>query len=828
MNALLDHLTRLQLGKPGRVVLLATLCALASAPLVAQLRIDGRFAALLPEDAPSVRDLEAARERVQGLETLTLGVRSPSHDVEAMERLADDLAPRLEELPGVAHVDFRVNAYPDFVREHLALYASTEQLDRLNTALEDRIDEARARANPFYVALDDEDESAEDELDSILHELETERDSRTNRFPDGYYVNGERDALVLFIRTGLSGGESVGSREILRRVRGVVDGALAEREGDLSVGVGGSVKVAMDEADAIGGELVLATLATTIAVLLAIFFFFRSVRAIVLLGYAVWVPVMITFAYASVAVGALNTSTAFLASIVIGNGVNPNIIWLARFFEERRAGQELAEAVRRTHSGVFVATATASGAAAIAYLSLVATDFRGFHDFGLIGFTGMALAWLSAIVVLPAAVVLWERRRPLEQSDRAGAGGYGRLFAAIAGRTPKLVTTLSLVFTIAATAWAVRAVMHDPMEYDFRRLSSDRAESEAKRVTHLAHSIVGDAAQGNGMVMLAPTVEEERRLRGILESRPERGDLFGNIRSLDDLLPHDMAEKLPKVRRLRELLQELRPSVDEETQQRIDTYMPEEDLRELTLDDLPEQVARPYTERDGVRGRALIVTANDNHSLWDGRYLVRWTEAMRTVALADGGRPLLLGRGPVFADVLAAIGRDGMRAVALSFIATLSLLAIAFRGSRSMWSVMFGLVLGVLWMAGCMAVFGMRLNFLDFVAFPITFGNGADYGVNVMQRYLQERKRGKVEAMLTAVGSSGGAVTLCSLTTVLGYGSLFISANRAVRSFGGAMVISEITCLVAAVLAVPALAVWLGSRGTTAKAGPGEGGGDAG
>ncbi len=811
MRAWIEFLTRFQLQRAGAIALAAALCALVSAPLIARLHIDGRFAALLPEDAPSVRDLEAARSRVQGLETLTLAVQSPSADATAMEHFADTLAPRLEALPGVVHVDFRVGDYTQFVREHLALYATEQQLDRLNEALQDRLDEARARANPFYVALD-EDTSSQDELDTVLHELQAERDSRSGRFPDGYYLSGDRSALVLFMRSDLSGGESIGSRELVRRVRRAANAALLEQAGDLTVGIGGSVKVALDEAEAIGGELVLATVATLVSVLLVIFFFFRSGRAIVLLGAALAVPVLATFAYASVAVGALNTSTAFLASIVIGNGVNPNIIWLARFFEERRAGKPLGEAVRRTHVAVFVATATASGAAAIAYLSLVTTDFRGFHDFGLIGFVGMALSWMSAIVLLPALAILWERRRPLVEHRDPSAGGYGRFFAAVTARAPRLVVVGSVLLSLAALGFTARAVARDPMEYDFRRLSSDRAESEAKRVTHLAHDIVGDAAQGNGMVLLSASVEEERRIRRLLETHADRHGLFGRIRSLDDLLPRDAADKLPKVRRLRELMLAVRPSVDAEMRERIDAYLPKAEVRALTLDDLPEEVARRFTERDGVRGRALIVTASSRHSLWDGRYLVRWTQAMRRLRLSNGERPLLLGRGPVFADVLRAIGRDGGRAVALSLLATLALLAIAFRGRPAMYAVMLGLGLGVLWMAGAMAVFGMKLNFLDFVAFPITFGNGADYGVNVMQRYLQERKLGSTSAMLDAVRSSGGAVTLCSLTTVLGYGSLFISANRAVRSFGGAMVISEITCLLAAVLAVPALAIWLRQR----------------
>ena len=56
-----------------------------------------------------------------------------------------------------------------------------------------------------------------------------------------------------------------------------------------------------------------------------------------------------TFAFAEFSVDYLNTSTAFLGAIVLGNGINPNIIWLARYFEERRGGADLETAILASH-----------------------------------------------------------------------------------------------------------------------------------------------------------------------------------------------------------------------------------------------------------------------------------------------------------------------------------------------------------------------------------------------------------------------------------------------------------------------------------------------
>ena len=105
------------------------------------------------------------------------------------------------------------------------------------------------------------------------------------------------------------------------------------------------------------------------------------------MGLGLLAPCVLTFGLAQPLVHNLNAATAFLGSIVIGNGVNPMIIWLARYFEERRRRRPVGGA-RTAHRGIWSATLVASPAAAIAYGSLIVTDFRGFRDFGIIGGLG--------------------------------------------------------------------------------------------------------------------------------------------------------------------------------------------------------------------------------------------------------------------------------------------------------------------------------------------------------------------------------------------------------------------------------------------------------
>jgi len=92
------------------------------------------------------------------------------------------------------------------------------------------------------------------------------------------------------------------------------------------------------------------------------------------------------------------------------------------------------------------------------------------------------------------------------------------------------------------------------------------------------------------------------------------------------------------------------------------------------------------------------------------------------------------------------------------------------------------------------------VNFLDFIALPITLGIGVDYAINIAHRF------GTPDADTRHIlETSGGAVLVCSLTTIIGYGSLLVSDNLAIRGFGTASLVGEVACVVTALVLVPAM-----------------------
>ena len=70
-----------------------------------------------------------------------------------------------------------------------------------------------------------------------------------------------------------------------------------------------------------------------------------------------------------------------------------------------------------------------------------------------------------------------------------------------------------------------------------------------------------------------------------------------------------------------------------------------------------------------------------------------------------------------------------------------------------------------------------------------------------MARYLRDGGR----SVAAAVKGTGGAVALCSFTTIVGYSSLLVAKNVGLFLFGVLAVLGEITCLVTAIIVLPAV-----------------------
>nr|WP_240807613.1 MMPL family transporter [Polyangium spumosum] len=791
-----------------------------------RLTIQTGFESLLPETRPSVQELHRVAARTAGISTLFIVLEGgPDTPTAELRKAGDALVPALEALgpPWVGSAESGVHEARAFLSPRAGLYADQKELEALRDDIEER--HAYEVAKATDALLDDSDPPPELDAANIKKRFKLGDEATADRFPDGYYQSKDGKTLVVAVRSKVIGSDFSRGSEALRRIREAVDRVNpASFHPQIRYGFGGDLQTGISEFTAINKDLTEVGVFGALLLAAVVFLYYLRIRTLVAMTLIVGMGVAWTFGVTELLIGHLNMATGFLFTIVAGNGINFSIIYMARYLEARRAQIPLAEALDVARRETWRPTLTAACAAGAAYGSLVATEFRGFRDFGVIGGVGMLLCWIATYLALPSVLTLMERLLPLDREakgvwgriQRATQGGiaFGKPFAGLAERAPRALALLGAAVAVAGAVAAVFYVKSDPMEYDLRNLRSDeRARAEEIRLGELGERITGYVGT-DGMAILVDRPEQVEPLRAALHAKrdaaPPGQKPFEKVHALQDFVPEAQAEKIPILLDIKErvLKAKRRGAIPDEDWKTIEEILPPDELAPFGMADLPAGLARAFTETDGTRGRIVYISPTEGASVDDAHYLFRWADSYRRTVLPDGSVVLGSGRAVIYADMWAAVIDDVPPAVLLSLFATVLAVLIAFRRGRPSIYVLASLLVGVGWMALALVVMKIKLNFLNFIALPLTFGIGVDYAVNIVQRYTREGTGGAI----AAVRETGGAVVLCSLTTALGYIALVRSKNFAVRSMGVAAVIGEITCLFAAVIVLPAALVWMDRR----------------
>jgi uncharacterized protein len=806
--------------------------------LASRLKIKGDFVSLLPTASGSAQRFTQALAR-KGGSASTLVVVLESADPAANRRFIDALATKLKALPKtlVESVQVGSGAERQFFQDNRWLFASERDLMQVRCELS----RERERQligfdldDPCAVEIDDELKRlgvdgitsalleptakataplASDESASAFTRIreQIERAAPPDPFPNGYFSNPEGTRYALVVRSRAAGMGEQSSDELLRRVQAAVD-QLRPRsfQSSAQVGFAGDIPNAVAERQSLIEDIALVSCLAVGLILAVILGYFRSPLSLVYIGVATATGSGIAFAVAALAFGHLNMATGFLGSIIVGNGINTPIVYVASYRERRRLGDDVERALLgaalASRRGTWLGALAASGA----YAALGVTSFRGFSEFGLIGGVGMLACWFGAFGLCPAIITLLEGRgqkgdkRTLERSN---PWLMGRIAKASLGH-PVAVLLVFLGLALVAVLPA-RRYLASPWEYDFSKLrSASSSRAGAGHWSSRADQIF--KTRGSPELLLAPDESEALAVADAVVARDKQffgGKLVERVTTVFDYLggrPDSVTRKLAVLAEIRAELDRALPRLQGADRDFAQTWRPPERLRSLTRDDLPPLLRERFTEQSGRFGTPVYVQIDSQLSRSRGESLLRIASLLEGVRGKDGQIVPNASRATVFAEMIRSMTRDAPRAIAVALLFVVIACAFATHAWLPLSAVLGSLLLGVWLTVGVAAFFDVRLNFLNFVALPLTFGIGVEYAINLYDRVRS--LGGDIGAGLRSVG---GAVAVCSLTTMLGYGSLLVGDNLALRSFGKYAVFGELSCLATALLVMPAgLSLW--------------------
>jgi len=759
------------------------------------------FSYLLPQDVPAVKDLRKLEARVKATDTALVVIQAPTPDVRAAA--TQQMLDELKQLPPslVSSVDGDEREAREFVKSHFDLYFPLDDLKKGEQALRHRMDQAKLHANPLYIDLEDHSEEDAKKDKQQIDDLRAKIADAKDKLEHPTNVSKDGKTALLQVRIAFRETDVNHGRDLLRELERIGDGVTAAHPG-VTIGFTGGAVTALSEHTAISKGILLSSLVTTLLVGLVLALYFRSATLLILLVGTVGIATAAAFGAAALTVGHLNAATAFLGAIIAGNGINYGILLIARYLEERRK-RDVDEAIAAAIVGTLRPTAVASLGASIAYGSLAATSFKGFADFAVIGAIGMMLCWIASYTLLPALMLRFGRSTRIYNGDPL----VGKTLVKVLGfRNSRAVVGVAALIGVLAIAIVTKYVAADPFEYDIKKLRSEGEDAQVAR----HWMAVSDKNFGRGYagrtVIAADRLEQVplivEALHDLDKGKPDAQQTIGSIESIQMFVPTDQQERVGVLDQIRAQLDDpaLQDLDDKEKAQLLE-LRPPDDLKPVTAQDLPKSLLAKFTEKDGRVGYLISIRPANHLDEWNGHDLIRFADAVRTLHLPDGETVTTSGASVIFADIVYSIERDGPLVTLIAGAGLIIMVALLVGRNRRAIAVLAGTASGSLLMVATCALLGLRVNFLDFVALPITLGLGIDYAINIAHRHDTE----DVPDPITTLRTSGSAVFVCSLTTMIGYGSLLVSENLAIRGFGTASLIGEVTCLLTALVLVPAL-----------------------
>jgi predicted RND superfamily exporter protein len=765
---------------------------------------------LLPRDARSVRDLDEIQARLES--TNNIHLLFFSKDTQASKKFVLDLAAKIDQLPSgiAAGTEYRIDRELKFFKDRRSLFIEKNDLQEIQSFIQKRIHYEIQLYNPLTIL---ENRSfKEPTLD--LKALQKKYDSRTDqysRFPDGFYATPDETLRIMIVNLPGTAAGIEGSQKLRKNLDDLILKLDPKKyASDLDIKFSGGVQDLIEEHEALIEDLALSTILVCILVFIAMLIYFRSLVGTFSLVISLFIGTFWTFGVAFFEVGYLNANSAFMGSIVIGNGINFGIIFLARFMEERRRGHHTLKSIAIAIDQTLPATIVAALAAALAYGSLILTSFRGFRQFGIIGFTGMILCWIAAYTVLPAMMVGLHRigffRKPIAPARPGVTAWIAKLITLF----PKTILSITAIITILSVI-------------SFSRFGEQIIETDLKKLRNKQSMLHGSMFYGkyvdevfqrylSPIVILPKNADDSPKIKDAIRAVRDQenaaaekdatktASFIVNVSTLEDFVPKEQMDKIKILNQISSKLDRkilYRMSADQ--RRMVDELLTDRSYKTFNGEDLPEMVRSKFRELDGTIGKLVLVEPSISSELARSQNLIHFVKSVREAADSVQPGVAVAGTLPVTSDLFESIVKDGPKATLFAFLAVFLLIVLLFRNIITIAQCSLALVLGVTWLLGYVFGFDQKINFLNFIALPITFGIGVDYGVNIFQRYQLEKKNG----IIPVLQQTGGAVLLASLTTTIGYGSLLIASNQAFVSFGRLAILGEFTCVVVAVISLP-------------------------
>jgi hydrophobe/amphiphile efflux-3 (HAE3) family protein len=222
-------------------------------------------------------------------------------------------------------------------------------------------------------------------------------------------------------------------------------------------------------------------------------------------------------------------------------------------------------------------------------------------------------------------------------------------------------------------------------------------------------------------------------------------------------------------------------------------------LRQVVLND--KRYRKILVAEDGSSALFLIrleLTSNKEAVVREIEKVVNNSSLRKNISLAGG--PAIM---KYMQDWMA---NDLKLLLPLAFLVLTIILLISFRSWLG-FLPLIGVVIAVIWTLGLIGLLRQPMTIVLVVLPPILLSVGSAYGIHIVERWKQERAKGKtpIESTNLAVSNTGLPVFLAAATTVVGFAANVVCGVVSIRMFGLFSAIGVFFSFIIALTFVPAI-----------------------
>lgn len=781
---------------PWIVLVLVGLATAAAFGSARHLSINADLSELLPRTFASVRDLDELKTRFGGLGYITIVARGA--EPEALRRFADEFAPKLAALDEIRYVDHRRPA--DFFVDRALYFLEREDLEKVRDDLREREAREKRRANPLFVDLEDEapaDAGPPLSVEAFAAEYgkRGELGWMSAQLGETHYLDAKTRTLAVLGKPKSLSLDLKASQALVAKVEALVAGVDRSRYGaDFLIEVAGTYKKKVDQQELIQHDLGISSIVALVLIVAFLALHFRHVSAVVLLLVPLGIGVVWSYGFAGFAFGQLNILTGFIGAVLSGMGIENGIHLLGRFEGEWKRDVDPEAAVRATFGNTGRGVAVTVATTMVAFLGIALSEFRAFHEFGIIAAGSMLLFVVVFGTLLPALLALalrlgWKPRHVGHEATPAYVAWLIRSSRRI------FLTAMGVLVVLGALAPFAE------FNYNFRSLLSSHLRSF--ELDRTIDGLLGYSQ--NPVVVLTNTHEEELQVARELRRRSDalgKASTIQLVASSAEMVPEHQDEKLSLIEEIGRVVRRVRRDKlgddEKKTLELVDRMVA---AKPFTRAELPVEVTRQFEGIDPARGSGfvLVYAAVD---LSDGARIKDLAQLVRGVPLAAGATAPVAGEAMIMADIFTMVSREAPYVLGFAIGLVFLSLWLMVGSLRASIVCILPAAATLVALGGLMPLTGVQLNYINIVMVPLFFGIGIDAGAHLATRM----EGGRVFAPALAEIARGVSGSL--LTNAFGFCSLVIADHSGLNSLGKLALLGLAVNLLAGVVALPAYVVW--------------------